>query len=148
MESYLAGWVIGSDAIRSCARSSASHHIPENWPKRIHKEVEHGEQGQEHEEEHGKEAGSKDAEREAAGQEGQEVAGPVEQPALPETALAARSASAALWSGTELSGGMVERVSHSRNSIACFCLASGDIPHARPAEYLGPRAQRRGHRRG
>src|SRR5205823_7846887 len=44
----------------------------------------HGDQGQEHEEEHGKEAGSKDAEREAAGQEGQEVAGPVEQPALPE----------------------------------------------------------------
>src|SRR6187401_477499 len=33
-------------------------------------------QGQEHEEEHGKEAGSKDAEREAAGQEGEEVAGP------------------------------------------------------------------------
>src|SRR5207253_6225341 len=31
----------------------------------------------------------------------------------------------------------VDRVSHSRNSIACFCLASGDIPHARPAEYLG-----------
>src|SRR4029078_5039312 len=30
-------------------------------------------QGQEHEEEHGKEAGSKDAEREAAGQEGEEV---------------------------------------------------------------------------
>src|SRR6266571_3427365 len=35
---------------------------------------EDGEQGQEHEEEHGEEAGSKDAEREAAGQEGEEVA--------------------------------------------------------------------------
>ena len=34
---------------------------------------EHGEQGQEHEEEHGEEAGSTDAERETAGQEGEEV---------------------------------------------------------------------------
>ena len=41
-----------------------------------HKEVEHGEQGQEHEEEHGKETGSKDPEREEAGKEGEEVAGP------------------------------------------------------------------------
>ena len=41
-----------------------------------HKEVKHGDKGQEHEEEHGKETGSKDAEREAAGQEGEEVAGP------------------------------------------------------------------------
>ena len=40
------------------------------------KEVEHGDQGQEHEEEHGKETGSKDPEREEAGKEGEEVAGP------------------------------------------------------------------------
>jgi hypothetical protein len=41
-----------------------------------HKEVKHGDQGQEHEEEHGKETGSEDAEREAAGQEGEEIVGP------------------------------------------------------------------------
>jgi hypothetical protein len=41
-----------------------------------HKEVEYGEQGQEHEEEHGKETGAKDPEREEAGKEGEEVAGP------------------------------------------------------------------------
>ena len=49
-----------------------------------YKEVEHGEQGQEHEEEHGKEARSKDAERKEAGQEGEEVAGPVRAAVIPE----------------------------------------------------------------
>ena len=43
---------------------------------RTYRRSEDGEQGQEHKEDHGKEAGSKDAEREAAGQEGEEVAGP------------------------------------------------------------------------
>src|SRR5215216_5399016 len=41
---------------------------------RIYRRSEDGEQGQEHKEDHGKEAGSKDAEGEAAGQEGEEVA--------------------------------------------------------------------------
>jgi hypothetical protein len=53
---------------------------------RTYRRSEDGDQGQEHEEEHGKEAGSKNAEREAAGQEGQEVAGP----AWPATPLADR----------------------------------------------------------
>src|SRR5205823_6037666 len=86
----------------------------------------HGDQGQEHEEEHGKEAGSKDAEREAAGQEGQEVAGP---------GRAARSAGnrvgcpvhlsrALLRNRAELAGWLSP--SPNRNSIAS-CQASGDI---------------------
>src|SRR6185503_20370048 len=45
-----------------------SHPHPEGGQK-------HGDQGEEHEEEQGGEAGSKDAEREAASQEGEEVAG-------------------------------------------------------------------------
>src|SRR5437763_7431432 len=87
----------------------------------------HGDQGQENEEEHGKEAGSKDAEREAAGQEGQEVAGP---------GRAARSAGnrvgcpvhlsrALLRNRAELAGWLSP--SPNRNSIAS-CQASGDIP--------------------
>src|SRR6266480_3936176 len=77
---------------RRCVRQSRDAHeaIPEPSEGDGHPRLtvspaprrrsEHGDQGQEHEEEHGKEAGSKDAERKAAGQEGEEVAGPGDIP--------------------------------------------------------------------
>ena len=71
---------------RRCVRQSRAAHeaIPESSDGDAHlgppltgdastRRSEHGEQGQEHQEEHGEKAGSKDAERETAGQEGEEV---------------------------------------------------------------------------
>ena len=78
---------------------------------------EHGEQGQEHEEEHGEEAGSTDAERETAGQEGEEVeeAGKAPPGGRPVRRARARGLLGALVAALEeeqASGGARRRTAH------------------------------------